>query len=129
MNKKLKGTHSRIINRDGKETESKERKRDSKSSPITPAVCKRLQGIFQHLPANDDTVYFIDANKQTGTALPSLNLFINPCFTTLNTSSLWAYCPLLREQHAQCFDWGAPEDALAVGLYPDSRLLERHQLV
>lgn len=34
--------------------------------------------------------YFINASKHTGTALPPLKLFINPCFATLNTRSLWA---------------------------------------
>lgn len=65
---------------------------DSISSPITPAVCKGLRGIFQRLPSNDDAIYFINATEQTSTALPLLNILINPCFTPLSTSSSWAKC-------------------------------------
>lgn len=36
---------------------------------------------------------------------------------------------LPREQQAWPFIQGAPADALAMGLYPDSRLQERHQPV
>lgn len=72
---------------------------------------------------------FILSMQLSKQALPLLNIFKTPCFTTLNASSLWANCPLPRAQEAQCFSCGTPEDAPAVGLYPDSRLLERHQLV
>lgn len=34
---------------------------------------------------------------------------------------------LPREQQARCFGQGALADAPAMGLYPNSRLLERHQ--
>lgn len=95
MNKKLKEHEAerlKIINRDGHETESEMERGDSKSSPIAPAVCKGLQGIFQHLPSKDNTIYFMNVTEQTGTALSLLNLFINSCFTILNTGSLWANC-------------------------------------
>lgn len=78
MNKKLKAERLKIINRDGQEKEREMERGDSKSSLITPAVCKELRGIFQHLPSNDNTIYFMNTTEQTGMALPSLDLFINP---------------------------------------------------